>query len=80
MNARECRFHALVGEREEPTGASFDAIGKVEAKSLYQERIGHLLRNQGAARLKIAHLAQHTFHGPPYGLPVRLILQQDDWR
>ena len=80
MNARECHSHALVGESEEPTSASFDAIGKVQAKSLYQQRIGDLLRNQGTSRLKIAHLAQHTFYCPPYGLPVRLILQQDDWR
>ncbi len=80
MNARKRRSHALVGKSEEPAGASLRAIGKVQAKSLYQKRIGDLLRNQGAAGLEIAHLAQHAFDCPPYGLPLRLILQHDDRR
>lgn len=55
-------------------------IGEVQTKSLNQCRIGGLLCNQRAARLRVAHLAQHTFHCPPGRRPLRFICQHDDRR
>ncbi len=75
MNGRQGHTHTTVRKSGEPARVSLLIICKMQPEGFDQHRVGSLLCDQAPSRLRIAHLAQHTFDRPAQRLSLRLILE-----
>ncbi len=56
--------HLLIRQSEEPSNAASRPFGQMQPQRLNQYRVGEVLRDQRAARLRIAQLLPHLLERP----------------
>ena len=65
MHRADRRGHLLVGERDEPAHAAVATLlGEVKPQRLYEQQRRELLRDDDAARLRLAELLTHSLDDP----------------